>query len=165
VISISRKIVSAQKAMENVRYICTLLAQAYFAVNNYSELQLKTGCKEENKEALHMSSLEFPKNCYTKSRFTVIFFSAFKITIMKKVLLLSAVYMFMLGSPAYSQSEDLSENIDQQTFNTGSVLWYDTPAKEWEDALPVGNGRLGAMVFGKHGEERIQLNTNFSAVT
>jgi len=73
-------------------------------------------------------------------------------------MLLSAVYMCMHGYPAYSQSEDLSERIDKKTFNAGSVLWYDAPAKEWEEALPVGNGRLGAMVFGKHGEERIQLN-------
>ncbi|MCP4726584.1 MAG: glycoside hydrolase family 95 protein [bacterium] len=64
-----------------------------------------------------------------------------------------------VGGPlAYSQSEDLSERIDKKTFNTGTVLWYDRPAKEWEEALPVGNGRLGAMVFGKHDEERIQLN-------
>ena len=77
---------------------------------------------------------------------------------MKKVMLLFAVCMFMGGSLAYSQSEDLSARIDKQRFNTGSVLWYDLPAKEWEEALPVGNGRLGAMVFGKHGEERIQLN-------
>ena len=27
-------------------------------------------------------------------------------------------------------------------------LWYDKPATKWEEALPVGNGRLGAMVFG-----------------
>lgn len=38
------------------------------------------------------------------------------------------------------------------------TLWYKAPAKEWEEALPVGNGRLGAMVFGKYGEEKIQLN-------
>jgi alpha-L-fucosidase 2 len=37
-------------------------------------------------------------------------------------------------------------------------MWYDEPAEKWEDALPVGNGRLGAMVFGKYGAERIQLN-------
>ena len=37
-------------------------------------------------------------------------------------------------------------------------LWYDKPAQKWEEALPVGNGRLGAMVFGKNKEERIQLN-------
>ncbi len=28
------------------------------------------------------------------------------------------------------------------------ILWYQNPAEEWTDALPVGNGRLGAMVFG-----------------
>ena len=28
-------------------------------------------------------------------------------------------------------------------------LWYSKPAKEWNEALPVGNGRLGAMVFGE----------------
>lgn len=37
-------------------------------------------------------------------------------------------------------------------------LWYGQPAVEWTEALPVGNGRLGAMVFGKVGEELIQLN-------
>ena len=62
---------------------------------------------------------------------------------------LFAMSMCMHGSLAYSQSKDLSERIDKQTFNTGTVLWYDQPAKEWEEALPVGNGRLGAMVFGK----------------
>ena len=39
-----------------------------------------------------------------------------------------------------------------------TVLWYTHPAQKWENALPVGNGRLGAMVFGKTDEERIQLN-------
>jgi alpha-L-fucosidase 2 len=38
------------------------------------------------------------------------------------------------------------------------VLWYTHPAQEWKDALPVGNGRLGAMVFGRVANERIQLN-------
>ena len=38
------------------------------------------------------------------------------------------------------------------------TLWYDQPAKIWTDALPVGNGRLGAMVFGGIGHERIQFN-------
>jgi alpha-L-fucosidase 2 len=37
-------------------------------------------------------------------------------------------------------------------------LWYDKPAKAWEEALPIGNGRLGAMVFGGLPHERIQLN-------
>lgn len=37
-------------------------------------------------------------------------------------------------------------------------LWYRHPASEWMEALPVGNGQLGAMVFGKVQQERIQLN-------
>jgi alpha-L-fucosidase 2 len=42
--------------------------------------------------------------------------------------------------------------------NPGLVLWYDRPAEKWEGALPVGNGRLGAMVFGRAFDERIMLN-------
>src|SRR5262245_36037110 len=38
------------------------------------------------------------------------------------------------------------------------VLWYDQPASEWVEALPIGNGRLGAMVFGRTANERLQLN-------
>ncbi|PCD02814.1 hypothetical protein COC42_12795 [Sphingomonas spermidinifaciens] len=37
-------------------------------------------------------------------------------------------------------------------------LWYDAPATKWTEALPVGNGRLGAMVFGGTAGERLQLN-------
>ena len=37
-------------------------------------------------------------------------------------------------------------------------LWYPRPADEWVEALPVGNGRLGAMVFGRTASERIQFN-------
>jgi alpha-L-fucosidase 2 len=37
-------------------------------------------------------------------------------------------------------------------------LWYRTPAPEWDAALPIGNGRLGAMIFGGVADERIQLN-------
>src|SRR3954470_9130180 len=37
-------------------------------------------------------------------------------------------------------------------------LWYKQPAKVWTDALPLGNGRLGAMVFGRVKQELIQLN-------
>src|SRR6478736_1790180 len=44
-----------------------------------------------------------------------------------------------------SQSQDLK-------------LWYKQPARNWNEALPIGNGRLGAMVFGGTSEELIQLN-------
>lgn len=38
------------------------------------------------------------------------------------------------------------------------ALWYRQPAARWEEALPIGNGRLGAMVFGGAAQERLQLN-------
>ena len=44
--------------------------------------------------------------------------------------------------------------------NTLLKLWYDHPAGQWVEALPVGNGRLGAMIFGNPSEEQIQLNEN-----
>lgn len=37
-------------------------------------------------------------------------------------------------------------------------LWYSSPAKEWEEALPIGNGRLGAMIYGGDHEEEVQFN-------
>ena len=37
-------------------------------------------------------------------------------------------------------------------------LWYDEPAQKWTEALPVGNGRLGLMVYGTVQTERLQLN-------
>ena len=44
------------------------------------------------------------------------------------------------------------------TTDTNSVLWYDKPASVWLEALPLGNSKLGAMVFGKTDVEEIQLN-------
>ena len=44
------------------------------------------------------------------------------------------------------------------TTENNLVLWYQKPAQAWTDALPIGNGRLGAMVFGGVKQERIQLN-------
>ncbi|MEK3835002.1 glycoside hydrolase family 95 protein [Paenibacillus sp. FSL R7-0128] len=37
-------------------------------------------------------------------------------------------------------------------------LWYSEPAQNWNEALPIGNGRLGAMIFGGVAEEKLQLN-------
>ena len=41
---------------------------------------------------------------------------------------------------------------------SGLQLWYSRPAQKWTEALPVGNGRLGAMVFGGTEHERLQFN-------
>jgi len=47
---------------------------------------------------------------------------------------------------------------DATTPPTQLKLWYRQPAVHWEEALPIGNGRLGAMVFGGVEDERLQLN-------
>lgn len=44
------------------------------------------------------------------------------------------------------------------TAQQNDKLWYKQPAKVWTEALPIGNGRLGAMIFGNVSEELIQLN-------
>lgn len=62
---------------------------------------------------------------------------------MKKTLLITLVTLVSLSCS--SQNGDLK-------------LWYDAPARQWTDALPLGNGRLGAMVFGTPAQERIQIN-------
>ncbi len=40
------------------------------------------------------------------------------------------------------------------------TIWFDRPAADWNEALPIGNGRLGAMVFGGVAAEHLQLNDN-----
>jgi alpha-L-fucosidase 2 len=77
---------------------------------------------------------------------------------MKKIVLILSLLCGFSFKIIYCQDINISNSIDNKTFNPSTLLWYTSPAKVWEEALPVGNGRLGAMVFGKSGEERIQLN-------
>lgn len=73
---------------------------------------------------------------------------------MKKHLLrILLVFLFFSEFPVETNAQWLKKD-----FDPSYTLWYKNPAKKWEEALPVGNGRLGAMVFGGHGEERIQIN-------
>src|ERR1044071_5317408 len=59
--------------------------------------------------------------------------------------------------PAHARAR--AADADAESTDWGAlVLWYTRPAREWTEALPVGNGRLGAMVFGGTSEERLQLN-------
>ena len=39
-----------------------------------------------------------------------------------------------------------------------NTMWYKKPADQWENAMPIGNGRLAAMVFGEVKEEFISIN-------
>ncbi len=63
--------------------------------------------------------------------------------------------IFLIVSLALASLTNLSAQND-----TFLKLWYNQPAKQWVEALPVGNGRLGAMVFGDPQNEVIQLNEN-----
>lgn len=53
-----------------------------------------------------------------------------------------------------------TEPIQDRSIDPATCMWFTSPATKWDEALPVGNGRLGAMVFGTVNEERIQLNEN-----
>jgi alpha-L-fucosidase 2 len=60
------------------------------------------------------------------------------------------ILCLMLGFAGSSPAQPATDN--------PNLLWYDKPAVKWEQALPVGNGRLGAMIFGQPAKERLQLN-------
>jgi alpha-L-fucosidase 2 len=70
-------------------------------------------------------------------------------------------YLKLLGSGAagLAASDILppSDNAPDQP-DRSNIIWYRKPAEVWNEALPVGNGRLGGMVFGGVQSERIQLN-------
>jgi alpha-L-fucosidase 2 len=74
-------------------------------------------------------------------------------TTMKHLLSGLLLMLFFSGCSSFKKKESLTnENIQQ------CKLWYRQPAKIWDEALPVGNGRMGAMVFGGVYNERIQVN-------
>jgi alpha-L-fucosidase 2 len=68
--------------------------------------------------------------------------------------------------PAINRSDKITSAWTDRAEVTGqsskpegrNILWFREPAKIWEEALPIGNGRLGAMIFGGVADERIQLN-------
>lgn len=74
---------------------------------------------------------------------------------LKWIIKILAVFIFLTHSVIGQPTENITTNT---SIDPASVLWFKAPATKWDEALPVGNGRLGAMVFGKYGEERIQLN-------
>ncbi len=67
-------------------------------------------------------------------------------------------YLFIIPQLLFSQEKPVAVTIDQKIFSPSAFMWYNKPAAQWEEALPVGNGRLGAMVYGRTDEEIIQLN-------
>ena len=47
---------------------------------------------------------------------------------------------------------------------TTHALLFEKPAEDWNEAIPVGNGRLGAMMYGQPRHERLQLNEDSSGM-
>jgi alpha-L-fucosidase 2 len=68
------------------------------------------------------------------------------------------IYFCLILSVLLSHFLNCTALEEKQDVNADLKLWYTEPAEKWTEALPVGNGRLGAMVFGKVRKERIQLN-------
>jgi len=58
----------------------------------------------------------------------------------------------------HAQEINIPAKIDKKDFDPATLMWFTAEAEKWEDALPIGNGRLGAMVFGGVNEEQIHLN-------
>jgi alpha-L-fucosidase 2 len=79
-------------------------------------------------------------------------------------------YAGPLGIIGHTDGEDIRtvlernleglQKLKEQLFPApgGLELWYDHPARLWEEALPLGNGRMGVMVYGNPGEEHLQFN-------
>ena len=65
-----------------------------------------------------------------------------KYPILRSRLIITAFLFFFISGTSWSQS----------------ILWYRQPAEKWLEALPIGNGYMGAMVFGGTAHERIALN-------
>jgi alpha-L-fucosidase 2 len=63
---------------------------------------------------------------------------------LKNILFIS-LSLASISFPAFSQQSSYA-------------LWYNKPAKNWNEALPIGNGRLGAMIFGNPVQGKLQLN-------
>lgn len=64
--------------------------------------------------------------------------------------LVSILMTTLFFSCTYSEPE--------KEINPSLDLWYNQPAKAWTDALPLGNGRIGAMIYGGTEKEQIQFN-------
>ncbi|NNF34028.1 MAG: glycoside hydrolase family 95 protein, partial [Saprospiraceae bacterium] len=68
--------------------------------------------------------------------------------------MMNRIFSILLIMVIMFSCRTISDNQD----NPKEILWYNNPADDWMQALPVGNGRLGAMIYGDTINERIQLN-------
>lgn len=76
----------------------------------------------------------------------------------QKIRLISVMFTILLWVNCFITKGQKQDNHSDVIKNSDLKIWLTRPATEWENALPVGNGRLGAMIFGGIENERIQLN-------
>jgi len=74
---------------------------------------------------------------------------------MKKMCILFRMFLILIFFLQVSCNSIVS---GEKALNPSMMLWYDKPAANWTEALPLGNGRLGVMVYGGTVEETIQFN-------
>lgn len=72
--------------------------------------------------------------------------------------LLTLALSAAICSAAVESDADKTKRTEPTTFNAEHTLWYDYPAKAWEERLPLGNGRMGMAVDGDVAQEHIILN-------
>ena len=73
------------------------------------------------------------------------------VVLIGKHLLIAWLYTFFV-TPGYTQPSVKAAH------QYASRIWYNKPSINWNEAVPIGNGRMGAMVYGAVQKEHIQLN-------
>ena len=73
-----------------------------------------------------------------------------------KVIVLGFCFTFLFQYNAIAQTSNLGPASTAEGNN--NKLWYLQPASDWMEALPIGNGKIGAMVFGGVEQEKLQIN-------
>ena len=74
-----------------------------------------------------------------------------------KTLVISIITSCAFATQAFCSPFNQNEK-DLSVKDNKHILWYDAPASIWTEALPIGNSRLGAMIYGIPSSERLQLN-------
>ena len=74
--------------------------------------------------------------------------------------MLSAIASFVRFLPVLAGIVVASSLVADEPDDQAVTLWYRQPATKWTEALPLGNGRLGAMVFGSVAKERLHRSAD-----
>ena len=71
---------------------------------------------------------------------------------------IAAMLLALIVAGAFAAAAEQNSTAPRPAASIDSTMWYKAPASNWLEALPIGNGRLGAMVFGGVAEEHLQIN-------